>query len=398
MTCPLSVTRNWQNEINRFYPSFKVIVLSAKKDFRENDIIEYTKHKHNVIICSFTSIEANIKFLRREAFSYIVFDEAHRIKNDQANFYKFLAQLSVKRKLLLTGTPLANDIMELWSLLKYLMPHIFTSKEAFEEYFCALDTRVKLFMSQRKQLSNTNTLGMSEQDTVKKIHELMAPFVLRRLKQDTNLNLPEKKEIILYCPLSRIQRGLYKTLLASSLKAKNIRSGSLMMDLRKASIHPYLFPVFDTDEDPFGDHLITTSGKFIILDKLIQKLVIDQKEKVLIFTQFVRVLNILEDYCTKKKLSVFRLEGSTDIDERVRRMNVFNSDQDETRVFLLSTRAGGLGINLVSARYVIIVDSDWNPQVDLQAMDRAHRIGQTRPVSIYRLITRNTIEEKIHER
>ena len=173
--------------------------------------MEYTKHKHNVIICSFTSFKVNIKFLSQEAFSYIFIDEAHHIKNDQANFYKFLAQLSVKRKLLLTGTPLANDITELRSFLNYLMPDIFTSKEAFEEYFCALDTRLVLPKDQRKQLKIAKSLAMSAQDTVKKIHELMAPFVLRRLKQDTDLNLPDKKEIIVYCPLSSVQRTIQES-------------------------------------------------------------------------------------------------------------------------------------------------------------------------------------------
>ena len=388
---PLSVTRNWESELNKFYPGCKSIILSAKQEFRDDDIREYTKHRHNVIICSYNAVESNIKFLRRQPFSQIVLDEAHRIKNDESLFSNTINKISSRGKLLLTGTPLSNDIMELWSLLQYLMPQIFTSKEVFQSYFCALNTKSGVN-------SATNSAGLSEQDTVKKLHELMAPFVMRRLKQDTNLNLPEKKEILLYCPLTSMQRGLYKTLLASSIQAKNLRSGNLLMDLRKAAIHPYLFPQFDTEDDEFGDHLITNSGKFIILDKLIQKLVIQQNEKILIFSQFSMTLNILEDYFVKKELSTFRLDGSTEIEERVRCMDEFNSDQLETKVFLLSTRAGGLGITLIASRYVILLDSDWNPQVDLQAMDRVHRIGQTRPVSIFRLITKNTIEEKIHER
>ena len=391
IVCPLSVTYNWQNELKRFYPQCRALIVRARAEFRDEDKRDYFKHRHNVLIASYDSIQYNLSFFKRINFSYLVLDEAHRIKNDEAMFGDLLRSLHCKNKLLLTGTPLSNNILELYSLLSFLMPHIFNSKTQFEESFGILSYK------NDKQKEKVNVLGLSDQDTVKKIHNLIAPFVLRRLKQDTTLNLPEKKEILVYCPLTLMQKNLYKALLTRSIKIQSIKSGSLMMDLRKAAIHPYMFPTLDTEAEEIGPHLVNNSGKFIILDKLIEKFVIGAKEKVLIFSQLTSALNIVEDYLAYKKLSCFRLDGAVDIEDRVKHMDEFNSKQNDIRVYLLSTRAGGLGVNLIAARYVIILDSDWNPQVDMQAMDRTHRIGQTREVKVFRLISKNTIEEKIQE-
>ena len=171
------------------------------------------------------------------------------------------------------------------------------------------------------------------------------------------------------------------------------------MDLRKASIHPYLFAELDTEPDDLGEHIVKNSGKFLILDRLIQRIVVASKQKVLIFSQFTMVLNIVEDFLNWRGLGYFRLDGSTVLEDRIKFMDEFNDiKQKKQNIFILSTRAGGLGINLIAATNVIILDSDWNPQMDMQAMDRAHRIGQKFPVTVYRLITKKTIEERIIER
>ena len=263
------------------------------------------------------------------------------------------------------------------------MPTIFSSKETFDQYFGSED--------REEEPEKYN-------EVINKLHQILGPFMLRRLKQDTNLNLPPKKEVYVYCPLSLMQKNLYKSLVASKLNIKEIRSGSLIMDLRKTAIHPYLFPEMDTEESDYGEHLITNSGKFLILDKMLDKFVVKGDSKVLVFSQFTSVLNIAEDFLSWRQLEFLRIDGMTLQEDRVSFMEEFNKPDTKKKIFLLSTRAGGLGINLVASNIVIFLDSDWNPQMDLQAMDRAHRIGQKKPVFVYRLISKNTVDELIIEK
>ena len=330
---------------------------------------------------SYEGVTKNLKFLKRIKFHYCVIDEAHRIKNDESEFSETVRSLDSKDKLLLTGTPLSNRLNELWSMLNFVMPTIFESKVVFEEFFG------------EKESDSEN-----HQEMVSTLHRIMGPFMLRRLKQDTNLNLPPKKEVYVYCPLSSMQKELYKSLVTSQLNIRGLRSGSLIMDLRKCAIHPYLFPSMDTSEEDFGDHLIMNSGKFVMLFKMLEKFVVQGGSKVLIFSQFTSVLNIVEDCLTWKKFEFFRIDGGTPVEERNQFMSEFLDPNTKKKIFMLSTRAGGLGINLISSNIVIFLDSDWNPQMDMQAMDRAHRIGQTKPVFIYRLISKNTVDEMIIEK
>ena len=324
-----------------------------------------------------------MKFLSRIRFSYFVLDEAHKIKNDEALFSEVVRQIRTSHKLLLTGTPLSNQLTEVWSLLNFTMPTIFNSKETFEQFFGHDD--------REEDPEKYNEM-------INKLHTILGPFMLRRLKQDTNLNLPPKKEVYVYCPLSTMQKNLYKSLVASKLNIREIRSGSLIMDLRKAAIHPYLFPDMDSEESDYGDHLIHNSGKFLILDKMLDKFVTKSGSKVLVFSQFTSVLNIVEDFLCWRQFEFLRIDGGTTLEDRVNFMEEFQDPESKKKIFLLSTRAGGLGINLVASNIVIFLDSDWNPQMDLQAMDRAHRIGQKKPVWVYRLISKNTVDELIIEK
>ena len=170
------------------------------------------------------------------------------------------------------------------------------------------------------------------------------------------------------------------------------------MQLRKVCNHPYLFPeVEEKGAEDFGEHLITSCGKMVFLDKLLRK-VRAEKLQVLLFSQFTMMLDILEDFCIMREYPYCRLDGTTDLNDREEQIEDFVSPKTDKFIFLISTRAGGLGINLASASIVVLYDSDWNPQIDLQAMDRAHRIGQTRPVKVFRLITSHTMEEKMIEK
>ncbi len=228
--------------------------------------------------------------------------------------------------------------------------------------------------------------------------------MLRRLKSEIEFKLPSKKEIYLYVGLSQLQKSMYKQILSKNIDAVNgvnkdkIQLLNILIQLKKVCNHPYLFPKIEKGP-PFeeGEHLVENSMKLKILDILLKKL-FTEGSRVLIFSQMTTLLNILDDYCRYRGYRYCRIDGSTSSEDRDTRIEDFQSAGSDKFIFLLSTRAGGLGINLHSANVVIIYDSDWNPQVDLQAIDRAHRIGQTKPVTIYRFVTEGTVEEKIVER
>lgn len=318
-------------------------------------------------------------------FRYLVMDEAHSIKNEQSLLAQTVRQLSVEFRLLITGTPLQNNLRELWALLNFLLPEVFESAEVFEDYF---------------KMDN-----MNEDDVVSKLHSILKPFLIRRLKADVEKDLPPKREIKLYTGMTEMQTYWYRTTLSRDVAALNQLGGpektrllNILMQLRKVCNHPYLFqgaepgpPYFD------GPHLWENSGKLLLLDKLLSKLK-KNGDRVLIFSQMTRLLDILEDYMRYKSYEYCRIDGSTAGTERDEYMNQFNAKDSTKFCFLLSTRAGGLGINLQTANIVVLYDSDWNPQMDLQAQDRAHRIGQKKEVTVFRFITEGTVEEKIVER
>merc|ERR1712223_682672 len=237
------------------------------------------------------------------------------------------------------------------------------------------------------------------------LHAVLKPFLLRRLKIDVEKSLLPKKEVKIFIGLSQMQREWYTKILMKDIdivngagKMEKMRLQNILMQLRKCTNHPYLFdgaepgPPFVTD-----DTLINDSGKFVVLDKLLPKFQ-EAGSRVLIFTQMTRILDILEDYCWFRKHSYCRIDGQTAHEDRDVQIQEYNKEGSSKFIFMLSTRAGGLGINLYTADIVILFDSDWNPQMDLQAMDRAHRIGQKKQVKVYRLVTENTVDEKIVER
>mmetsp|Transcript_1510 Transcript_1510/g.2171 ORF Transcript_1510/g.2171 Transcript_1510/m.2171 type:complete len:1046 (-) Transcript_1510:64-3201(-) len=244
-----------------------------------------------------------------------------------------------------------------------------------------------------------------KKDMISQLHKILRPFMLRRLKADVAKGLPPKTETLVMVGMSSMQKKLYKKLLLRDIESITSTSSknktailNIVMQLRKCCGHPYLFEgVEDRTLDPLGSHLIENCGKLSMVDKLLKKLK-ERGSRVLIFTQMTRILDILEDYMVMRGYQYCRIDGNTDYDVRESSIEAFNKPDSEKFCFILSTRAGGLGINLQTADICILYDSDWNPQADLQAQDRCHRLGQKKPVSVYRLVSENTVEEKIVER
>ncbi|KAK6455737.1 SNF2 family N-terminal domain-containing protein [Scheffersomyces xylosifermentans] len=509
---PLSTLSNWYNEIQRFAPKINVFRYTGSKIERNklnlSQII--AKHKTNIVI---TSYEISIKdFIKLNAinWNYLIVDEGHRLKNSECILIKFLKKLNVSNRLLLTGTPLQNNLNELWSLLNFILPDIFHDLELFQQWFNFdeltnfADSKVQDEDEETKQLIKLNI----QENLIKNLHTILKPFLLRRLKRDVIKDLPPKKEYLIHIPLTKLQKKLYYDALDNKLysslvevnlkefihynhhdlfssksdyskidkflvekfdntapKAKvaarhiyteaesedefeieevespkssspeaedyfavvekistrrlskstkqqlllnalyhkirgeirNLSLQNLMIQLRNICNSPYIYyEPFVIDENnahegKFSEILVQNSAKMHVLQQLCAPL-IRAHHKILIFSQFTKLLDLLHDWFNYNGTKICRLDGSTNQSVRDQQITQFNEDSD-TKVFLLSTRAGGLGINLTAADTVILFDNDWNPQMDLQAIDRVHRIGQLKPVKIYRFLIRDSIEE-----
>lgn len=390
---PKSTLQNWAREFAKWAPEFSALVLTGDKDERA-ELIEkrLLPCDFDVVITSFELVIREKNALQRFAWHHVIVDEAHRIKNEESMLAKIMRILFSRYRLLITGTPLQNNLHELWALLNFLLPDVFADHEVFDEWF-----------------QNSGGNGDEERDqdrVVEQLRKLLRPFLLRRVKSEVERSLLPKREINLYVGMTDMQVRWYQRLLEKDLDAVNggtsdqgkMRLLNVVMQLRKCCNHPYLFegaepgPPFTTDE-----HLVQNSGKLILLDKLLNRLKA-QGSRVLIFSQMGRMLDILEDYCALRDYEYCRIDGSTVHEDRVAAIDDYSRPDSDKFLFLLTTRAGGLGINLTAADQVILYDSDWNPQADLQAMDRAHRIGQTKQVTVWRFVAENTIEDKVLER
>ncbi|GFR51659.1 hypothetical protein Agub_g14095, partial [Astrephomene gubernaculifera] len=344
--------------------------------------------KFHVLLTSYEMLALEAGPLGRGLkYGVLVVDEGHRLKNKDSKLFHLLTQFDVRHKLLLTGTPLQNHLGELFMLLHFLQPDKFPSRAAFEQRFS----------------------NLSHNEEVAALHALLQPHMLRRLKRDVMQQLPPKMEQLVRVELSPQQREIYKSLL---LRHSSVLAGhraavaaaggattalkNLMMELRKTCNHPWLVdPGLADAAGPPGSSLpslISHSGKLALVDKMAGRLR-QAGHRLIIFSQFTRTLDLLEEWLLGRGLGYLRIDGTVAGAERQKRIDRFNAQPDAYFAFLLSTRAGGLGINLATADTVIIFDSDWNPHNDLQAQARAHRLGQDKPVMIYRLVTRQTIEE-----
>lgn len=385
---PKSTLDNWKREFHKWTPDVNVLVLQGDKEERHKLINErLLDEDFDVCVTSYEMVLREKAHLKKFAWEYIIIDEAHRIKNEESSLAQIIRVFNSRNRLLITGTPLQNNLHELWALLNFLLPDVFGDSEAFDQWFSSQD---------------------ADQDTVvQQLHRVLRPFLLRRVKSDVEKSLLPKKEVNLYVPMSEMQVKWYQKILEKDIDAVNGAAGkresktrllNIVMQLRKCCNHPYLFegaepgPPYTTDE-----HLVYNSGKMVILDKLLARMQ-KQGSRVLIFSQMSRVLDILEDYCVFRDYKYCRIDGTTAHEDRIAAIDEYNKPGSDKFIFLLTTRAGGLGINLTTADIVVLYDSDWNPQADLQAMDRAHRIGQTKQVVVFRFVTENAIEEKVLER
>ena len=384
---PKSTVQNWINEFQKWCPSLRAVCFIGDQDVRHTFIRDILlPGDWDVCVTSYEICMREKSALKKFHWRYMVVDEAHRIKNEKSKLAEILREFTTTNRLLITGTPLQNNLHELWALLNFLLPDVFNSSDDFDEWF------------------NTNSC-LGDDALIQRLHAVLKPFLLRRLKSEVEKGLEPKKEIKVFVGLSKMQREWYTKILMKDIdivngagKVEKMRLQNILMQLRKCTNHPYLFdgaepgPPYTTET-----HLVYNSGKMVILDKLLPKLQ-KQGSRVLIFSQMTGMLDILEDYCSWRSYQYCRLDGRTPHEDREKQIQEFNKIKSKKFIFMLSTRAGGLGINLATADVVIIYDSDWNPQMDLQAMDRAHRIGQKKQVRVFRFITENTVEEKIVER
>ena len=492
VAAPLSTLANWINEFNTFAPSIPCVLYHGSKDTRA-DIRSERMRKIDkdfpIVVTSYEIIMNDRQFLSQYKWKFIVIDEGHRIKNLNCRLVQELKSYDSANRLLLTGTPLQNNLKELWSLLNFILPEIFDDADEFERWFD--------FSSLKDKNLSKHILDEEQKNSiVTNLHLILKPFLLRRMKVDVETSLPRKREYIIQAPLTQQQHDLYQATLSHDLRSylinkqlsniqteesdasittssrsqrngtpngkgagrkrdvdyrevseaqffKDIESQNnsgastpateasteekallraseyryvaqfltgtdkligpmklqnMIMQLRKTSNHPFLFDwpiVPGTDQYLVDDTIVSSSGKMMILNRLLPEL-FKRGHKVLLFSQFSTMLDIIEDWANGlKNWDTYRIDGTIAQEERQKQIKSFNDKKSKVKLFLLSTRAGGLGINLTGADTVIIFDSDWNPQQDLQAQDRAHRIGQSKPVVVYRIVSANTIEAKI---
>ncbi|CAH7667124.1 ISWI chromatin-remodeling complex ATPase ISW2 [Phakopsora pachyrhizi] len=453
--CPLSVLSSWSTEVKR-WTNLSCCIIQGPKAERKRLLKSITgtgtddtaQAHYDLVICNYETYEAEVGWFQHRLWQYVVLDEGHKIKNHQSQISQSLMRLRSTNRLILTGTPVQNNLVELWCLFRWLLPSVFLEdtyfkfKDAFNLEAGKYDTR---FLSQS--------------------HNLLKLLMIRRTKEamKSQLAVPPREEITLYVPLSACQRFWTKRLLMKCdldslnhvfdsskdndknvlqsvslnaqanglIKSKTIdddldeeielptkfafrASGgsqnntwrnlmNLLMQLRKVCDHPYLIP--GSEDEPFeiAEHLVNVSSKLALLDKLLAS-ELPKGKKVLIFSQFTKMLDILEDFLTLRGIAFLRLDGSTPRSRRNLSIRLFQQKSQVEQgslsrakypVFLISTRAGGLGINLTAAETVILFESDWNPQIDIQAIARAHRIGQTKKVTVYRLICYGSVEQQM---
>lgn len=455
---PSSTLENWLREFHKFCPDIVVQAYYGSQSEREQLRYELQDVEYDVLVTTYnlaTGAAPDFKFLRNHKFNMIVYDEGHMLKNSTSERYNKLMRLNANFRLLLTGTPLQNNLKELVSLLAFMLPRLFNEKR--EDLQGLFSQKVTI-----NDKSDENFNPLLSIQAITKAKTMMTPFVLRRKKTQVLKHLPAKKHEVLHCQLTPTQKVLYDKYLnqGKQTRLERIRrkalvgkeaeearkipipsSSNVMMSLRKASMHPLLFRHLFTDSDlkkmaklimeepeyveaneqyiledmkVMSDYELNilcekfpgTLGKFILSDdeylnsgkvkELIKVLtaILEKGEKVLIFSLFTQMLDILEKVMTISNMKFTRLDGQTSVDTRQDLIDKFYED-DSIPVFLLSTKAGGFGINLVAANNVVIYDQSFNPHDDKQAEDRAHRVGQTSEVTVYKLITENTIEESM---
>ncbi|KAK5108984.1 hypothetical protein LTR62_007618 [Meristemomyces frigidus] len=453
VVCPLSVLSSWMAETRKWVPGLQAIRFHGPVGERENLKKQLLPPQNSrsqnqaeltpdIIVTTYETFKAEASWFKRAfAWRYCVLDEGHKIKNDGSQMASALQSLQAEYRLLLTGTPLENNMKEMWALLHWLLPDVFPTETS------------DLFR-------NAFDIGKGKVSTgfLDSARDLLEILMLRRMKDTIDLGLPPKEEILLYVPLTPVQRFWYTRMLTKTdnallddlfkgvtakvplpldsevdspavkaepynddpfaeslqLAQQNIDTErsentsaykkllNMVLQLQRICCHPYLLKPCVPEPYYLGEHVATASGKFIVLRKLVEELVVNRRKKVLIFSGWTKALDMCEDLLALMGANThdavfqyLRLDGSTCRAKRNLGIRMFNDMASEFRVMLISTKAGGLGLNLASASSVIFLDEDWNPQITLQAEARAHRIGQKEEVKIYKIITQGTVEEQM---
>ncbi|KAA6440681.1 DEAD/DEAH box helicase [Dyadobacter flavalbus] len=368
---PTSLLYNWQLEAKRFTPELKVLVYTGTN--REKDTAQFDGY--DLILTSYGIVRLDIDLLRLYRFHYVILDESQAIKNPASIITKAVKNLNAAYRLILTGTPVENNTLDLWSQMSFVNPGLLGSQSFFrDEFQVPIEKR-------------------GDEEKTKRLYNLIKPFILRRLKSQVATDLPEKVESVQYCDMSEEQekayeeaKAYYRNLILQSIDKEGISKSQLVVlqgltKLRQLANHPLMV-------NPEYEH---GSGKF---EDVIYKLqtVMAEKHKILIFSQYIKHLDLFRNYLEEKDIPFAYLDGSTK--NRQEQVETFQ-ENDAIKVFLISLKAGGLGLNLTAADYVFILDPWWNPAIEAQAVDRAHRIGQDKTVFTYKFITKNSVEEKI---
>ncbi|MDS0528490.1 SNF2-related protein [Clostridium sp. SHJSY1] len=361
LVCPTSLIYNWKEEFKKFSPDLKILLFHGSK---RNTPLEHM-NEYDVIITTYGTLRMDIDLYKKIAFDYCIIDEGQNIKNPLSKNTKVIKEIKAKIKFSLTGTPIENNLIELWSIFDFVMPGYLYSKEKFEKKF------------------------ISTTDNLENLKKLINPFILRRTKKDVMTELPDKIEKKFLVEMTTSQKSIYNTYIKSVKESLNHNIEG------KFEIFSYLTKLRQICLDPslILENYSGGSGKLKIAMELIKNH-INSHGKVLLFSQFTSVLNKIGETLNKESINFYHLEGKTKPKDRLSMVNDFNSS-NSTNVFLISLKAGGTGLNLTSANLVIHFDPWWNPAVEDQATDRAHRIGQKNIVNVIKLVAKGTIEEKI---
>ena len=414
VVAPLTVLSNWQRECSRWCPALRVLVLYGNERTRHQLKMQVRAGRFDVCLTTYETLVSEAKFFRkRVSWHYLILDEAQRIKNAEARVTRAAQRVRAVSRLCLTGTPVQNNMLELWSILLFLFPSLFSGDDTKRHFASGFD------------LANCT----SDHTILTSGAGLLGLVMLRRAKSVVEASVPPKCEVVVTVPLSPSQRQLYSRLLRRALSGGALSSQAPQITetiwmLRKCANHPLLLTgeqaldvqsvdapsqevrlVLDEDSsddeqlrekmrDADSETLLPMSGKLLVLDALLGH-IHEQKQKTLVFSLSTEVLSLLERYCTFRGYRYFRLCGQTSSARRTLEVERFNDAGSREWIYLISTKAGGVGINLTSASNVIHFDSDFNPQNDLQAQCRSHRLGQRLPVRVFRLLSENTIDEGI---
>ena len=375
IVCPSSLIYNWQEELQKFAPSLKALVYHGAG----RNAAELENEQYHIIITSYGTVRSDIDAMSAFLFDAVVLDESHNIKNPAAQITRAVSRLQGAIRVALSGTPVMNNTFDLYAQLDFLLPGICGSREFFKrEYADAIDRD-------------------NDPDKIRDLQKLTGPFILRRTKEQVARDLPPKTEMVMWCDMSVAQKNLYdeikdsiRTSLFLNIEKEGLNKNKLavlqgMMKLRQLCNSPLLLPL---EEQTCTDSVKT--------DMLIYELCNNLKEeKVLVFSQFARMLDLLAEACQKQNISYYHFDGQTPPAKRAEMVARFQEPGNGTNVFLISLKAGNAGLNLTAASYVFLFDPWWNTAVQQQAIDRTHRIGQTKNVFAYKMICKDTIEEKI---